>query len=169
MNPEPPNFLAKLTGCFATPVAENPTVAMVEAAFHRHGLNWRYINCEVPPERLADAVRGAKAMGWVGFNCSIPHKIAVIEHLDGLGDSAKIIGAVNTVVLRGDKYIGEKADGIPNPPRTLWIRDAEARGCRVMDGLAMLVNQGVIGIKYWTGVDADVTVMRKALEKALSL
>ena len=36
-----------------------------------------------------------------------------------------------------------------------------------MDGLAMLVNQGVIGIKYWTGVDADVTVMRKALEKAL--
>ena len=43
------------------------------------------------------------------------------------------------------------------------IRDAEARGCRVMDGLAILVNQGVIGIKYWTGVDADVTVMRKAL------
>ena len=286
MNPEPPNFLAKLTGCFATPVAENPTVAMVEAAFQHHGLNWRYINCEVPPERLADAVRGAKAMGWVGFNCSIPHKIAVIEHLDGLGDSAKIIGAVNTIVLRGDKYIGENtdgrgfvhamqdiidpsgkmvvifgaggaaravavemalaraahicvvnrstqrgeelaqllkdktpataeglpwterfrvpgeadivinntsiglyphvderldvdadslrphmvvADGIPNPPRTLWIRDAEARGCRVMDGLAMLVNQGVIGIKYWTGVDADVAVMRKALEKALSL
>jgi shikimate dehydrogenase len=61
------------------------------------------------------------------------------------------------------------ADGIPNPPRTLLIRDAEARGCRVMDGLEMLVNQGVIGIKYWTGVDADVTVMRKALEKALSL
>jgi shikimate dehydrogenase len=42
------------------------------------------------------------------------------------------------------------ADGIPNPPRTHWIRDAETRGCRVMDGLAMLVNQGVIGIKYWT-------------------
>ena len=84
---------------------------MVEAAFQHHGLNWRYINCEVPPERLADAVRGAKAMGWVGFNCSIPHKIAVIEHLDGLGDSAKIIGAVNTVVLRGDKYIGENTDG----------------------------------------------------------
>lgn len=61
------------------------------------------------------------------------------------------------------------ADGIPNPPRTHWIRDAEARGCRVMDGLAMLVNQGVIGIKYWTGIDADVTIMRKELEKALSL
>jgi shikimate 5-dehydrogenase len=84
---------------------------MVEAAYQHHGLNWRYINCEAPAERLVDAVRGAKAMGWVGFNCSIPHKIAVIEHLDGLGDSAKIIGAVNTVVLRGDKYIGENTDG----------------------------------------------------------
>ncbi|HEY5744421.1 MAG TPA: hypothetical protein VIS99_17985, partial [Terrimicrobiaceae bacterium] len=61
------------------------------------------------------------------------------------------------------------ADGIPNPPRTRWIRDAEARGCRVMDGLAMLVAQGIIGIKYWTGVDADAAVMRKAVEEALSL
>jgi shikimate dehydrogenase len=63
MNPEPPNFLAKLTGSFAIPAAENPAVAMVEAAYRHHGLNWRYINCEVPSERLGDAVRGASAMG----------------------------------------------------------------------------------------------------------
>jgi shikimate dehydrogenase len=286
MNPESPNFLACLTGSFSNPAAENPTVAMVEAAYRHHGLNWRYINCEVQSERLGDAVRGAKAMGWVGFNCSIPHKIAVIKYLDGLGESAEIIGAVNTVVRREGQYIGENtdgrgfvnalrkvidpeektviifgaggaaravavemalagaarisvvnrsrqngeelarllnektpasaewmpwqerfrvpseadiainntsvglyphvderldvdtdslmshmvvADGIPNPPRTHWIRDAETRGCRVMDGLEMLVNQGVIGIKYWTGIDADVQVMRKALESALSL
>ena len=286
MAQQSPNFLAQLTGCFAKPVAENPTVAMVEAAYRHHGLNWRYINCEVPPELLGDAVRGAKAMGWAGFNCSIPNKIAVIKHLDGLGESAQIIGAVNTVVRRDDRFIGENtdgrgfvmalrnvidpagktvvlfgaggaaravavemalagaarilvvnrnrtrgeelawllnektaakaealvwpkqyrlpdaadivinntaiglypdvdarldvdvdslkpqmvvADGIPNPPRTRWIRDGEARGCRVMDGLAMLIAQGVIGIKYWTGIDADAAVMRKALEEALSL
>ena len=34
----------------------------------------------------------------MGCNCSIPHKVAVIEHLDGLGESARIIGAVNTVM-----------------------------------------------------------------------
>jgi shikimate dehydrogenase len=56
------------------------------------------------------------------------------------------------------------ADVIPNPPRTPLIRRAEERGCRVIDGLGMLVNQGVIGIKYWTGVDADRGVMRRALE-----
>lgn len=280
------NFLSTLTGSFAMPAAENPTVAMVEAAYRHHGIDARYINCEVPPALLGDAVRGARAMGWVGFNCSIPHKVAVIDHLDGLGESAALIGAVNCVVRRGETMIGENTDGrgfvtalrsmidpagknvvlfgaggaaravavelalagarriivvnrsrgraeplvallnektkakaqlivwprefrvpedadivinatsiglypdvdgrldldvgslappmivvdaIPNPPRTLLIRDAEARGCRTVDGLGMLVNQGVIGIKYWTGVDADPGVMRAELTKVLGV
>ena len=264
------------------PAEENPTVAMVEAAYRHHKLDWRYINCEVPPAFLGDAVRGARAMGWAGFNCSIPHKVAVIDHLDGLGESAEIMEAVNTIVRRGERYIGENtdgkgfvqalreavdpngksvvlfgaggaaravsvelalagarhilvvnrsgergrmltnllnertpisadlvvwdstftvpkdtdivinstsiglypdiegrldldvsslspdmvvADGIHNPPRTNLIHDAEARGCRALDGLGMLVNQGVIGIKYWTGVDVDAAVMRRTLEE----
>lgn len=276
------NFLSQLTGSFAMPAAENPTVAMVEAAYRHHGLYIRYINCEVPPERLGDAVRGARAMGWIGFNCSIPHKVAVIEHLDGLGESAAVMGAVNCAVRRGDKFIGENTDGkgflqslrtaidpkdktvvmfgaggaaraigvelafagakriivvnrsatrgralvdllngktavaaelvvspepylvpgaaqilvnatsiglypdvegrinldvtslrpglvvadvITNPPRSPLIRDAEARGCKVLDGLGMVVNQGVIGIKYWTGLDVDAAVMRRKLEE----
>ena len=279
------NFLSRLTGSFAMPAAENPTVAMVEAAYRHHGLDIRYINCEVLPERLGDAVRGARAMGWIGFNCSIPHKVAVIEHLDGLGESAAVMGAVNCAVRRGDKFIGENTDGkgflqslcevtdplgktivmfgaggaaraigvelafagakrivvvnrderrgrtlvdllnsktqvkaelaawrgdynvpveidilvnatsvglypdvdarldlnaeilhpalvvadvIPNPPRTRLIRDAEARGCRVLDGLGMVVNQGVIGIKYWTQIDVDARVMRQTLKDLFS-
>jgi shikimate dehydrogenase len=276
------SFLSVLTGSFSTPAGENPTVAMVEAAYRHHGLDARYLNCEVEPEALGDAVRGARAMGWVGFNCSIPHKVAVIEHLDGLGDSAAVIGAVNCVVRRDGRYIGENTDGqgflsalrtvvdpegkslvvfgaggaaraitveaalagtaaitvvnrdptrgsglvsllnertparaelvvwdgtyrvpegtdivvnatsvglapdvdarldldpdslrarmvvadvIPNPPRTGLIRDAEARGCTVLDGLGMLVNQGVISIRHWTGVDPDPAVMRHKLEE----
>ena len=60
------------------------------------------------------------------------------------------------------------ADVIGNPPRTHLIRDAEGRGCTVLDGLGMLVNQGVIGIRHWTGVDPDPVVMRRALEDALN-
>lgn len=276
------NFLSTLTGCFAQPCAENPTVAMVEAAYQHHNLDWRYINCEVGPDQLADAVRGARAMGWVGFNCSLPNKVAVIEHLDGLGESAAIIGAVNCAVLRDGKFIGENTDGkgflqslteatepadkslvlfgaggaaraigvetalagvrnitvvnrspqrgqelvdllndktpatatlvewqsnytipdgidivinatsiglypdvdatldlntdsltsnmvvadvIPNPPRTKLVEAAESKGCTVLDGLGMLVNQGVIGIKYWSDLDVDPTVMRAKLEE----
>jgi shikimate dehydrogenase len=61
------------------------------------------------------------------------------------------------------------ADAVANQPRTRLIRDAEARGCGVLDGLGMLVNQGAANIRYWTGVDADRTVMRRALERRLHL
>ena len=60
------------------------------------------------------------------------------------------------------------ADGIHNPPRTNLIRDAEARGCTALDGLGMLVNQGVIAVKHWSGIDVDPIVMRRAVEDALA-
>src|SRR6516164_10530494 len=109
--PQEFNFLSQLTGSFSQSAAGNPTVAMIEAAYRHHGLDWRYINCEVDPQELGDAVRGARAMGWSGFNCSLPHKTAVIEHLDVLAPSAEIIGAVNCVVRDGGRLVGENTDG----------------------------------------------------------
>jgi shikimate dehydrogenase len=50
-------------------------------------------------------------MGFRGFNCTIPHKLAVVPLLDEVGDSARQIGAVNTVVRRGDDLVGENTDG----------------------------------------------------------
>ena len=61
------------------------------------------------------------------------------------------------------------ADVIPNPPRTALLGDAEARGATVLDGLGMLVNQGVISIRHWTGVDADPAVMRRKVEELFGL
>ncbi len=275
------NFKQDLTAVFGHPVAENPTQVMAEAAYAHHNLNWRYLTVEVLPEDLSAAVAGARAMGFGGFNLTIPHKVAVIPHLDGLGESAEVIGAVNCVVRRGEKLIGENTDGrgfleslreiiepsgarvtmigaggaaraiavelalagaksltimnrsekrgselvtylqarldcevvrapwseaisvpegtdvlinatsiglypdvagcppvefasvssdtvvadvIPNPPRTPFLEKAAERGCRTIDGLGMLINQGRIGIEYWTGVNPDPTVMRAALE-----
>ncbi|GBQ85829.1 shikimate 5-dehydrogenase [Gluconacetobacter johannae DSM 13595] len=273
-------FLAALTGSFSTPCADNPTVAMIEAAYRHHDMNARYINCDVKADGLADAIRGAVAMGWAGFNCSIPHKIAVLAHLDTLAESAAIIGAVNCVVIRDGKLTGENTDGkgfldslsgvtdpkgkdfcllgaggaaraiavelalagarrltivnrdaargrdiaalindrtaaeamflpwterfaiprdvdvlinatsvglgdaqampdidpdslrhgmivadvIPNPPRTALLRAAEARGCTTLDGLGMLVNQGVISVRLWFGQDVDATIMARQLQ-----
>jgi shikimate dehydrogenase len=57
------------------------------------------------------------------------------------------------------------ADVIANPPKPRLIRDAEARGCTAISGRGMLVNQGVIGIKYWTGVDVDPVVMQNELAR----
>ncbi|GAA4487561.1 shikimate dehydrogenase [Gluconacetobacter asukensis] len=274
------SFLSILTGSFSTPCADNPTVAMIEAAYRHHDIDARYINCDVKPDNLADAVRGAKAMEWVGFNCSLPHKVAVIQHLDALSEAAKIIGAVNCVTIRDGRLTGDNTDGkgflaslkdvtdprgkkvlllgaggaaraiavelglagtahitvvnrdpakaeiiaalvrdntrsdaaampwdgavsipedvdilinatsiglgdkdalppialdslkkghivadvIPNPPRTHLLREAKARGCTPLDGLGMLVNQGVIGVELWLGKTLDASVMKRALQ-----
>ena len=56
-------------------------------------------------------------------------------------------------------------DVIPNPPQTEFIKAAKARGARTFDGLGMLVNQGRVGFKLWTGKEAPVEVMREALAK----
>ena len=281
----PQNFLHELVGSMSQGAAGNPTVAMIEGAFRHHGLHWRYVNMEVPPAELAAAVRGARALGFRGFNCSMPHKVAVLAHLDGLGESASLIGAVNCVVRRGEKFIGENTDGkgflkslqeicdprgkslvlfgaggaaravavevglvgvkkitvvnrdetrgrelvdtlrhrahldaefvpwrgeyaVPrdtdivinatsiglydaharlaldvaslqpsmivadvvfSPPQTRLLRDAAARGCRTIDGLGMLVNQGIVGVQYWTGLTPDAAIMRRTLEEAMEL
>ena len=63
------SFKQEITAVFGKPVAENPTQVIVEAAYHHHGLDWRYLTLEVDPADLGDAVRGARAMGFAGFNC----------------------------------------------------------------------------------------------------
>jgi shikimate dehydrogenase len=54
-------------------------------------------------------------------------------------------------------------DVIPNPPQTRFLDAAKERGAITLDGLGMLVYQGAIAFKLWTGYDAPVEVMKKAL------
>lgn len=275
------NFLSILTGSFSTPCADNPTVAMIEAAYRHHKIDARYINCDVKPANLGDAVHGARAMEWAGFNCSLPHKVEVISYLDELSEAAQIIGAVNCVTIRDGRLKGDNTDGkgflaslksvtepkgkkvllvgaggaaraiavelglagtshitvinrepdkaeaiaalirektsgdalarpwegkaqipedidivinatsvglgdaevmpdialdtlkegqvvadvIPNPPATRLLREAKKRGCITLDGLGMLVNQGVIGVELWLGETLDAEVMKHALQE----
>jgi shikimate dehydrogenase len=258
---------------------------MIERAFRAARLDWRYLTLEVSPESLAAAVAGMRALGFKGGNITIPHKVAVIEHLDGLSQAAELMGAVNCINRDGDQLLGENTDGkgfvqslkeqidpqgkqvvlfgaggaaraigvelglsgvehitvvnrseqrgqelvdllnqkvevhsdliiwdgdyqIPeetevvinatsiglgdaaarvpvdtstltsemvvadvvfNPPQTQFLSEAATQGCRTIDGLGMLVNQGVIGFHVWTEIDADAAVMREALEEYLEL
>src|SRR5690606_16378446 len=97
------NYKAELVGVFGQPVAENPTGVMQEAAFAAAGLNWRYLTIEVPPERLADAVRGMRAFGMQGINLTIPHKVAIMPYLDAIAPAAQIAGAVTAGRREGDR------------------------------------------------------------------
>lgn len=105
------DYLAELVGVLGQPVAENPTGVMQEAGFQELGLNWRYINIEVPPEKLREAMTGVRAFGMAGINLTIPHKVAVMAYLDEIEEDARIIGAVNTVYCKDGKLIGANTDG----------------------------------------------------------
>lgn len=281
----PDSHLQTIVCCLGQPVAGNPTQFMIERAFRAARLDWRYLTLEVSPENLAAAVAGMRALGFKGGNITIPHKVAVIEHLDGLSQAAELMGAVNCINRDGDRLLGENTDGkgfvqslkeqvdpqgkqivlfgaggaaraigvelglsgvehitvvnrteqrgqelvdllnqkvevhsdltiwdgdyqIPeetdvvinatsiglgdadarvpvdtgtlaaemvvadvvfNPPQTQFLSEAANQGCRTIDGLGMLVNQGVIGFHVWTEIDADAAVMREALEEYLEL
>src|SRR3712207_3616442 len=101
----PTTFQPQLIALFGQPVAENPTGYMQEAAFAVAGADFRYITIEVAPPDLPDAVRGMRAMGFRGANCTIPHKVAALPLLDRLSPAARAIGAVNTIVRDGAELV----------------------------------------------------------------
>ena len=81
-------YQEQLVGVFGQPVAENPTVVMHQAAFAALGLPWRYLTIEVAPEDLEAAMRGLRAFRMRGVNLTIPHKVAVLRHLDEVRPAA---------------------------------------------------------------------------------
>lgn len=97
--------------CFGMPIDENPTVIAMNAAFEQLGLDYIYNGSLVRPEQLGDAVRGMKAMNFLGSHVTVPHKIAVMEYLDGIDEDAALIGAVNTIYMRDGKAYGANTDG----------------------------------------------------------
>lgn len=106
------NYLDNLVGVFGHPVSENPGVVIQEAAFRALGLDrWRFLTIDVNPEEIANAISGLKAMKMRGINCTIPHKIEVIKYLDKIAPSAKLIGAVNTIINDDGVLTGENTDG----------------------------------------------------------
>ncbi len=96
---------------FSDAVGGNPTQYMLEKAFAHHGLDWRYLTVEVPPERLEDAIRGIRAMGFSGGHCGYPHKEAVIPLLDRTTETATLVGAVNLLVRENDELVGDNTEG----------------------------------------------------------
>lgn len=79
------------------------------------------------------------------------------------------VGAMPNVDLRGARPDMLVCDAVINPPDTQLIRAARERGLPVLDGVAMLVYQGVIGFELWTGRKAPEAVMLDGLRKALGL
>jgi shikimate dehydrogenase len=84
----------------------------------------------------------------------------------GLYPDADAMPDVDLASARNDLLV---CDAVFNPPQTRLLQAAAQRGLPVLDGLSMLVYQGVIGFRMWTGRDPDEAVMKKALCEALGV
>jgi shikimate dehydrogenase len=95
----------------ANPVAGNPTHYLIEQAFAHKGLDWRFMTFEVAPERLGDAMRGVRALGFHGVKIAEPFHETIIEHLDQLTEHARRCGSVNLITNEEDRLIGDTTEG----------------------------------------------------------
>lgn len=100
----------KLTGLIGYPVSHSKSPRIHEYWIREHGLDAEYKLFTTPPARVRQVVKRLRDKEVVGFNVTVPHKLTVMEHLDSMDDAATRIGAVNTVIRRGDKLIGSNTD-----------------------------------------------------------
>jgi shikimate dehydrogenase len=100
----------RLYGIMGKPVSHSLSPAMHNAAFQKAGLNCIYVPFEVQDVGLA--LKGFRAIGVRGVSVTIPHKQAVIAHLDTIDPVAEKIGAVNTLHLDGRQIHGTNTDWI---------------------------------------------------------
>jgi shikimate dehydrogenase len=95
-------------GIMGNPVSHSLSPVMHNAAFAASGINGVYV--PFPVEDVAGAISGFKALGVRGVSVTIPHKQAVIAHLDDIDPVAARIGAVNTLVLTEGRLKGYNTD-----------------------------------------------------------
>jgi shikimate dehydrogenase len=94
------NAATRLCAVLGRPIGHSASPAMHNAAFKALRLNWRYLAFEVDPKNLRAAIEGARAMNFAGLNLTVPHKLLAVEMVDEWDDSAKMFGAVNTILFK---------------------------------------------------------------------
>ena len=94
------------------PVAHSRSPDIHNYWIRQHGLNAAYGHFAVDPERVGDAIRGLRALGLVGCNITIPHKIEAMQHVDEVHPLAQRVGAINCVVVEeSGRLVGFNHDG----------------------------------------------------------
>lgn len=160
----------QIFGIIGNPVGHSRSPLMHNPALERAGCSGVYLPFEVidAAEFIQDFVRPAtKKLDWNlrGLSVTIPHKVTVIPHLDHIDATAKTVGAVNTIVIEGEKLVGYNTDviGAMKPIEAM----TELRGARVA-----IIGAGGSARAICYGLSqrgADVTIFARDLNKAQPL
>jgi len=154
-------------GIFGWPVAHSKSPQMHEAAARALGIALRYERFEVAPEGLAEAVRAKHAAGIDGYNLTVPHKVAIMSLVDEVTPAARAIGAVNTVVRRGGRYLGDNTDA-PGFVRSLEDAGVQLSGANVVVlGAGGAARAAVVGLADAGAAEIRVLSRRPEQSEAL--
>lgn len=99
--------MKKLYGVIGNPIGHSMSPDIHNASLKDLGLDGHYHAFKVEENDLEDAVKGIRALGVQGINVTVPHKVSIMDYLDHIDESAKVLGAVNTVRREGDKLACE--------------------------------------------------------------
>jgi shikimate dehydrogenase len=102
--------MTKLVGLIGYRLKHSISPIFQQAAFDYLGLDIRYEVWETAKDELPEVVKGIRDASKLGANVTIPYKEAALPLLDDVDSDARRIGAVNTIVNRGDKLIGYNTD-----------------------------------------------------------
>ena len=156
----------QIVGVFGWPVEHSVSPPMHNAAFRALGLDWCYIPLPVAPPRLRAAMAGIRALGFRGVNVTVPHKQSVLQLVDELTPEAKVIGAVNTVILSEGHSLGHNTDA-QGFLRALREAGFDPQGCSALvlgaGGAARAVVCGLVR------QGAHVIVVNRTVERAREL
>jgi shikimate dehydrogenase len=152
-------------GIVLHPAGHTRSPAMHNAAFTALGIDAVYTAFDVRPEGLGAAIAGAKALGIRQLAVSIPHKQAVIAHLDEVDPIASRIGAVNTVTLEAGRLVGSNTDwtGAVRALERETPLDGRIAVVLGAGGAARAVVHGLLG------AGAKVVVLNRTPERAVAL
>jgi shikimate dehydrogenase len=152
------------------PIRHSASPAMQNAGLAALGLDWRYLAFEVRPDQLRAALAGARAMRFLGLNLTVPHKVAALEWMDALDESARRWGAVNTVRFEARASSGDWqplavwGDEIPAEVRAQGFNtDADAIVQALREDLSLEL-AGATVVLFGAGGAGRVAALRLATE-----
>ena len=133
----------------------------------KYGVDLKYSCFDVEPEQVKEALAGIRALGIIGSNVTIPHKIEVMSYLDEIDKNAAIIGAVNTIKNENGRLIGYNTDGVG------FVKSVIESGHELKDKSVMVLGAGgasrAVVIELAAYGVKRISIRNHTLEKAEAL
>jgi shikimate dehydrogenase len=101
----------RIYGVIGDPIDHTLSPVMHNAAFEALKLDCAFLAFKVKPPEVGNAINGMRAFNIQGLNVTMPHKEAVIKHLDEIDSTARLLNAVNTIQNKNGKLLGFNTDG----------------------------------------------------------